>query len=236
MSAEGSRTSPKERTVAIHQDPDRYQPELAARQPAFAARTFEAPANPTSPAGPASPPHAVPAPVDPAIEAAITAAYIQHRGALLGYTLRMTRDAEVAEDIVHEAYLRLLGVARSGILPDNVAGWLHRVARNLVIDWARHARRAWASASAGPTVHQTDAGPEEIVLDLERDSELHGALAQLPNDARRALLLSGAGYPSTAIAAIIGRTDGATRTLLCRARQKTRILLTMDGGWAAGAG
>jgi RNA polymerase sigma factor (sigma-70 family) len=247
MSAEGSRTPPKERTVEIHQDPGTHQPDLAARQPAFAARTFEAPANPTSqadpasptspirPTSPASPAHAAPAPVDPAIEAAITDAYLQHRGALLGYTLRMTRDAEIAEDIVHEAYLRLLGVARSGILPDNVAGWLHRVARNLVIDWARHSRRAWASASAGRTVHQTDDGPEEIVLDLERDSELHDALAQLPDDARRALLLSGAGYPSTAIAAMIGRTDGATRTLLCRARQKTRVLLTADAGWATGA-
>jgi RNA polymerase sigma factor (sigma-70 family) len=173
----------------------------------------------------------MPAPVDPAIEAAITAAYLQHRGALLGYTLRMTRDAEVAEDIVHEAYLRLLGVARSGILPDNVAGWLHRVARNLVVDWARRSRRTWASA--GPLVHQTDDGPEEIVLDLERDSELHDALAQLPDDARRALMLSGAGYPSTAIAAMIGRTNGATRTLLCRARQKTRVLLTTGGDWAA---
>jgi RNA polymerase sigma factor (sigma-70 family) len=145
----------------------------------------------------------------------------------------MARDADVAEDIVHEAYLRLLGAARSGVLPDNIAGWLHRVARNLVVDWARRSRRTWAAA--GPSAQSED-GPEEIVLDLERDSELHGALAQLPNDARRALLLSGAGYPSIAIAAIIGRTNGATRTLLCRARQQTRGLLTATADWSPSVG
>ncbi len=171
--------------------------------------------------------------IDPAIKARITAAYVEHRSSVLGYTLRMTRDEGVAEDIVHEAYLRLLGVARSGELPDNIAGWLHRVAKNLVIDWSRRQRRTWASA--GPSI-QTEDGPEEVVLDLERDSELHGALAQLPNDARRALLLSGAGYPSIAIAAMIGRTNGATRTLLCRARQQTRGLLTAAADWSPSVG
>jgi RNA polymerase sigma-70 factor (ECF subfamily) len=174
-------------------------------------------------APPLPPAAALPAPAGVAIEAAISAAYLEHRKAVLGYTLRMTRDADVAEDVVHEAYLRLVCVARTGVMPDNVAGWLHRVARNLVIDWARRSRRTWTSP--GPSAHETDDGPEEIVLDLERDSELHEALAHLPSDARRALLLSGAGYPSTDIAAMIGRTNGATRTLLCRARQKARVLL-----------
>ena len=210
--------------MAIYQDPGTYAPAFA---PAFAARPPQAATSASSAA-------ALPAPVDVAIEAAISAAYLEHRKAVLGYTLRMTRDADVAEDIVHEAYLRLVGVARTGVMPDNVAGWLHRVARNLVIDWARRSRRTWTSP--GPSVHETDDGPEEILLDLERDSELHEALAHLPSDARRALLLSGAGYPSTDIAAIIGRTNGATRTLLCRARQQARVLLTSGGDRPAFAG
>jgi RNA polymerase sigma factor (sigma-70 family) len=206
--------------VAIHQDPGTCVPAFAAGPPQAAA------ALPSS--------AALPAPVDVAIEAAISAAYLEHRKAVLGYTLRMTRDADVAEDIVHEAYLRLVSLARSGIMPDNVAGWLHRVARNLVIDWARRSRRTWTSP--GPSAHETDDGPEGIVLDLERDSELHEALAHLPSDARRALLLSGAGYPSTDIAAMIGRSNGATRTLLCRARQQARVLLTAGGDRPAFAG
>jgi RNA polymerase sigma factor (sigma-70 family) len=198
----------------------------------ISTRSLEAAAPVSSPAS-SSLASASPVPIDGVIEAAITAAYLEHRAAVLGYTLRMARDADVAEDIVHEAYLRLLGAARSGVLPDNIAGWLHRVARNLVVDWARRSRRTWAAA--GPSAQSED-GPEEIVLDLERDSELHGALAQLPNDARRALLLSGAGYPSIAIAAIIGRTNGATRTLLCRARQQTRGLLTATADWSPSVG
>jgi RNA polymerase sigma factor (sigma-70 family) len=199
--------------VAIHQDPGTHVPGYVAQPPPAAV---------------------LQAPVDGAIEAAISAAYLEHRKAVLGYTLRMTRDADVAEDIVHEAYLRLVAVARTGVMPDNIAGWLHRVARNLVIDWARRSRRTWTSP--GPSAHETDDGPEEIVLDLERDSELHEALAHLPSDARRALLLSGAGYPSTDIAAMIGRSNGATRTLLCRARQQARVLLTAGGDRPAFAG
>jgi RNA polymerase sigma factor (sigma-70 family) len=206
--------------VAIHQDPGTYVPAFSGRPPRAAAALLPA--------------AALPASVDVAIEAAISAAYLEHRKAVLGYTLRMTRDADVAEDIVHEAYLRLVSLARSGVMPDNVAGWLHRVARNLVIDWARRSRRTWTSP--GPSAHESDSGPEEIVLDLERDSELHEALARLPIDARRALLLSGAGYPSTDIAAMIGRTNGATRTLLCRARQQARVFLTAGGDRAALAG
>jgi len=216
--------------VAIHQDPGTYVPAFA---PAFAARPPQA-ASSALPAAALPAKATRPAPVDVAIEAAISAAYLEHRKAVLGYTLRMTRDADVAEDIVHEAYLRLVGVARTGVMPDNVAGWLHRVARNLVIDWARRSRRTWTSP--GPSAYDTDDGPEEIVLDLERDSELHEALAHLPGDARRALLLSGAGYASTDIATMIGRTNGATRTLLCRARQQARVLLTAGGDRPAFAG
>ena len=212
--------------MAIHLDPGSYVPGFVAQPP---------PAATSAPAAPALPLAGdLPAPVNVAIEAAIAAAYLEHRKAVLGYTLRMTRDADAAEDIVHEAYLRLVGVARTGVMPDNIAGWLHRVARNLVIDSARRSRRTWTSP--GPSAHETDDGPEEIVLDLERDSELHEALAHLPSDARRALLLSGAGYPSTDIAAMIGRTNGATRTLLCRARQQARVHLTAGGDRAAFAG
>jgi RNA polymerase sigma-70 factor, ECF subfamily len=221
MSAEGSRTPPEERTVTVQQDPSTYRIAVAAGPP---GATLAEPAIP--------PPSAS---IDIAIEAAITAAYLEHRGVILGYTLRMTRDPEVAEDIVHEAYLRLLGVARAGFLPDNIAGWLHRVARNLVIDWTRRSHRTWAAAGSDDR-QQMDDGPEEIVLDLERDTALHEALARLPDDARRALLLSGAGYPSADIATMIGRTDGATRTLLCRARQRTRVLLTAGGNWSPSVG
>ena len=212
--------------MAIQQDPGTYVPALAARPPQAATSA--------TPAAALLAKTSLSAPVDIAIEAAISAAYIEHRKAVLGYTLRMTRDTDVAEDIVHEAYLRLVGVARTGVMPDNIAGWLHRVARNLVVDWARRSRRTWTSP--GPAAHETDDGPEEIALDLERDSELHEALAHLPSDARRALLLSGAGYPSTDIAAMIGRTNGATRTLLCRARQQARVLLTTGGDRPAFAG
>jgi RNA polymerase sigma factor (sigma-70 family) len=170
-------------------------------------------------------------PGEASVEQQLAGAYLDHRESIRATVLRMTRDQDVADDILHEAYLRLTRAAQSGPLPTNVPAWLRRVATNLVVDWAR--RRRLEALTRPDDRHE--AGPEAIVVDRELHQALAEALAQLPDDARRALLLYGAGYPSLEIGALIGRTDGATRTLLCRARKQTRDLLVAAGSEPVGA-
>jgi DNA-directed RNA polymerase specialized sigma24 family protein len=69
------------------------------------------------------------------------------------------------------------------------------------------------------------ADPELEALAHEQRSELESTLAVLPPEARAALLLAANGFHSAEIAAAIGRSDGATRTLLCRSRMRMRELL-----------
>ena len=65
----------------------------------------------------------------------------------------------------------------------------------------------------------------------ERDAELHHALAGLSPDARAALLLAAEGFAGQEIAASIGRTEAATRTLMCRSRAQLRLVLeAAEGG------
>ncbi len=66
------------------------------------------------------------------------------------------------------------------------------------------------------------ATPEAVVLDHEASLALAAALATLPKATRTALLLAASGYPGAEIAAAIGRSDTATRTMMSRARLKLR--------------
>jgi RNA polymerase sigma-70 factor (ECF subfamily) len=152
-------------------------------------------------------------------------AYDAYRSRLFASVLRSTRDADVADDIVAEAFLELVRAGQRGDLPDNELAWLHRVAANRVIDWSRK-RARWAGHV--PPSEDTEEAPETAVLRRESHRELHAALNELPGDTRRALLLEGQGYQPAEIAQLIGRTGQATRTLLCRARRRLRERLVLQ--------
>ena len=51
-------------------------------------------------------------------------AYTEHHGALRRRLTAVTRDPATAEDIVQEAFLRLVIEIRAVGVPDNVGGWL----------------------------------------------------------------------------------------------------------------
>jgi DNA-directed RNA polymerase specialized sigma24 family protein len=65
--------------------------------------------------------------------------------------------------------------------------------------------------------------PEAGVMLRERAAEIDRVLDGLSADARLALLMSGRGFAGSEIAAAIGRSGAATRTLICRARARVRV-------------
>ena len=147
----------------------------------------------------------------------VAAIYDAHQRELFTFALRACRDREVAEDLVHESYLRLIVEIQDGGAPSNVRAWLYRVTANQAITRGRRANVAqkW-QGRLGPG--QTTQDPESEFLDHERASELDHALAELPVDTRTALLMAASGFAGQEIATAIGRTESATRTLLSRAR------------------
>ena len=162
----------------------------------------------------------------------IETAWHDHRAGLVRRLTILTRDADVAEDLAQEAFLRLAREIEAGRAPDDAAAWLHRVAGNLVASRGRHLtvvdrRQGELSRPDAPET------PEAIAIQGEVSGALRRALAELAPSDRRALLLAAQGYGGSEIAASIGRTPGATRTLLCRARSKLRIRLELAGFSAA---
>jgi RNA polymerase sigma-70 factor (ECF subfamily) len=154
----------------------------------------------------------------------VEAAYAAHAGRLLRRLTTTTRNPTAAEDLAQEAFMRLVIEVNAGRMPEDPGAWLYRVGHNLAMSRGR--RIAVANRRAGEFASPNDApSPETIALEAERDFELHDALDGLGAIDKRALILSAHGYRGAEIARCLGRTNGATRTLLCRARLKLRGMM-----------
>ena len=158
-------------------------------------------------------------------DALLTALYTAHAPGLTRWMTSYTRDEEVAADLVQEAFLRLARELQAGRRPDNAAAWLAQVARNLATS---RARRVSTASRFEPLLDRPSApeDPASAVLAGERAEAVHAALADLRPVARAALILAAEGHHNAEIAVRIGRTELATRALLCRARRRLRPVLT----------
>jgi RNA polymerase sigma-70 factor (ECF subfamily) len=163
-------------------------------------------------------------PATGSLEATLAEIYEERRGELFAFLLRMTRDPDTAEDLLQDAFIRLIREARAGRMPDQVRPWLYRVAANAAIS---RSRRGAALGRLLPRLldRRDPPRPESEILRSERAAELHAALAHLRSAERAALLLAAQGFNGHEIAAMIERSDGATRTLMCRARVQLRSLV-----------
>jgi RNA polymerase sigma-70 factor (ECF subfamily) len=158
---------------------------------------------------------------------AVTSAYALHAGELLRFAI--SRGGSLAaDDVVQEAFLRLSVEADAGRFPRQPRAWLYRVAINLIISAAR--RRSTADKRSFWTVDQTEPvdaeTPEHHCLSAERQQRIGHAMAAVSPRARTGLLMAADGYSGREIAVAIGRSEVATRALLCRARGTVRRSLS----------
>lgn len=148
-------------------------------------------------------------------------AYAEHGDALRTYLAGYTRDSAAADDLVQEAFIRLLVECSAGRAPSHPRAWLFRVGTNLAASRAR--RQGVAARRASELLPRGVApSPEDELLDREAALSLSNRLDHLPEGVRTALLLSAHGYSGAEIARRIGRSQLATRSLLCRHRSRLR--------------
>ena len=163
----------------------------------------------------------------------VTDAWERHSLELYTFLRRATRDEAVAEDLLQETFVRLTTEVGAGRAPERLRPWLYRVASNLAtsrgrrLTTVRRFLQVHGVREAQPGVEESlEVGYER----RERRSELEAVLAGLSPDARTALLLARDGFSGEEIAATIGRSHAATRTLLCRARVQVRLELERRRG------
>jgi RNA polymerase sigma-70 factor (ECF subfamily) len=160
----------------------------------------------------------------------VLAAFEAHERDLYAFAHALLRDPDAAADLVGDAFVRLLAEVRAGRTPADARGWLFRVVGNLVASRGRRiatARRLLGRLSD----RRTHESPEAAYIRHEVRDDLRAALAGLPTDMRVAIVMAAYGVAGRDIAAAIGRSEAATRTLLTRARQRVRQrLAAADGG------
>jgi RNA polymerase sigma-70 factor, ECF subfamily len=130
---------------------------------------------------------------------------------------RIVRSQAEAEDIAQESFLRLWREAPTlGDVP--LEPWLYRVASNLAID--RYRRKKPELMDELPDNADDAADPEAQMRASELAAEVDGAIAELPDRQRLALILVHFEEVSQKAAAqTLGITVDALESLLARARR-----------------
>ncbi len=163
-----------------------------------------------------------------ALRDAIVAEFDTHQRSLFTFVRSVLHDPDLADELVQEAFLRLVREAVAGRMPENPGGWLYRVCTNLVTNQLRQRavrsrlRSLVPPGYAAPSV-------EDALLHRERHDRVQARVAALPDDARMAILLAARGLSGQEIATAIGRSEAATRVLLCRARRRLRDEIAGEG-------
>ncbi|HEV8510534.1 MAG TPA: RNA polymerase sigma factor [Gemmatimonadales bacterium] len=147
--------------------------------------------------------------------------YRQHAGRVYALCLRLTGDANDAEERTQDVFVRLWDKVRSFRGESAFSSWLHRLAVNVVLNerrtTGRRERRVMPSEDPALLEKQRGNPTEGLSIDLER------AIAELPDGAREVFVLFDIeGYGHGEIAQLVGIAEGTSKAQLFRARRLLR--------------
>lgn len=132
------------------------------------------------------------------------------------YRIGSSYDAEDLTERVFMRALRHIGSYNNRGLP--FSAWLYRIAHNLVANWYRdNSRRKEIPLDDGIlTTHQSSFPEQEILHNEERERLLH-VIRRLPPDRQQLVILKFVDHLSNSeIGQIMGRTEGAVKSLYHR--------------------
>ena len=166
---------------------------------------------------------------------ALRAKYENRLHAYVFNLIRNRHSREDAQEIVQDAFLKILKNLETLRAPENLFGWMCSIADQCRILWLRkHGKRleyiSFDDGIQGQELH------EEASLDVYRvaqqqaeEGELLGivsrAIEKLPDLDRRAMLLQQEGMSYREIADELGLTPGAVKHRLYRARRRVKELV-----------
>lgn len=171
---------------------------------------------------------------------------------LLRVAFRITNSMEAAEDVVHDAFGKLIEKGMSFPSRNDAKYWLIRVVKNAAINYAKRKGREakayekWWRNEASPiedieagsislSETGTDAGvqraAEEEVLRKESARELRDALSSLPEKLKTVLVLKEYGGMSyKEIGKALGISEGNVKVRAFRAREALSSRLSGEDG------
>jgi RNA polymerase sigma-70 factor (ECF subfamily) len=157
------------------------------------------------------------------------AAFVRRfQGRVYGLAITMLRDPELAEEVAQETFVRAW---RHGATYDarrgRVPAWLLTIARNLAIDRAR--MRSPTPVDPEVIASELDLAHQDAPVDVAERERLRHAVAALPEDQRRAVVLAiYAGQTAREISELDGVPLGTVKTRIRAAMHKLRETLGVE--------
>jgi RNA polymerase sigma-70 factor, ECF subfamily len=150
--------------------------------------------------------------------------YREHSGRVYGLCLRITRDAQLAEDCTQETFINAWRALSQFQTRSSLSTWLHRIAVNVSLG---KRRKATPVEEASEDAESLEGGwTLETPVEVE---ELEAAIDGLPDGARDALVLHALyGYSHVEAARMLGIAEGTCKAQLHRARRLLRERLNLE--------
>lgn len=170
-------------------------------------------------------PNAFYAPLDPHILqsarrgelAAIGTIYERYGRACFNLALRVLGDAQSAEDVVQDVFVRMIPAIRQFRGDSPFGAWLRRMVANATVDELR--RRRWLDTD--DAMLDTAAPGAEALPEIQ--AEAWRLLMELPARARAVLVLHELeGYTHRELALLFGQSESYSKSILARALERLR--------------
>jgi len=146
--------------------------------------------------------------------------YDRYSGRIYGFAFRFMRNAEAAEDAMHDAFMKMLSRAHQYNGEAKFSTWLYTISANVCRDLLRKAENRVTKES--DEVLYDLPGPSELAPDrnlehLENEKLVESLLSKLNTDQREAIVLARyQGLSYAEIAQIAGCSEGAVKTRIFR--------------------
>ena len=165
----------------------------------------------------------------------------RHRKPLINFIYRYTSNAAESEDLAHEAFIKVFQSASKYEPRAAFSTWLYRIATNVALNYIRD-RKPHLTQSIENDPGEADESPrrelcdparliEDELMEKERVSKIRHALAGLPDNQRRAVILTK--YQDLSIkesAEILKCSENAVKSLIFRAYSTLREKLVDVAG------
>ncbi len=159
--------------------------------------------------------------------------YERYVARIYRYLYYRTGNPQDAEDLTARTFYRALEhLPRYQERGLPFTAWLYRIAHNIVVNWQRDRRRRPVVALDHVVTHAEDSDPQGMLEEEEERERLMRAFRALAPDRQELLILKFVeGMSNAQIGAIMGRSEGAIKSLYHRTLlELKRNLEGEDGG------
>ncbi|NJK62266.1 MAG: sigma-70 family RNA polymerase sigma factor [Synechococcaceae cyanobacterium SM2_3_1] len=167
-------------------------------------------------------------------QSALSDLYDRYARILLGLACKMLGSVEDAEEVVLDVFSQIWRTAKSyDPHRGQVEAWLFLLTRSRALDKIRSQRRALRTLITLETFREGSStftsGPEDHVLQTERQSAVRSALGKIPPEQSEVILLAYFnGWTQARIAEHLNVPIGTVKTRLRLGLSKLRALLPLD--------